>query len=275
MKSHFPLSLAFGAGIFFATVANGLAQAPSPSPAAVTAQPAPTTIPSDANFKNHPEWNIRCAERVGAMIGRQCDILFIGDSITQNFVNATDATWDVADGVTVPAHPGEKGLHQSTGRLVWEKHYSGRHALNFGVGADGTEHMLWRMNSMDIWNLKPKVIVILAGTNDFKFAPEQIAEGVKAVVNKAQGMFPQAKIILVSIFPNGRAAQRMADVNQIIKTFGDDQAVFYVDVASKMIPEGSTWRGLGPDNLHLSAEGYELWATEMEPLLQKFLNASR
>lgn len=51
----------------------------------------------------------------------------------------------------------------------------------------------------------------------------------------------------------------------------DEKTVFYFDLASKMVKEGATWKGLGKDKLHLSNDGYEMWATEMEPLLTKLL----
>jgi lysophospholipase L1-like esterase len=124
---------------------------------------------------------------------------------------------------------------------------------------------------MDIKEFKPKVAVILIGTNNKNNTPEDIAAGVKAVVEKTQETFAGVKIILISILPNARATQKMADANKIIQTFGDDKSVFYFDLASKMTPVGNSWKGLGPDRLHLLPEGYELWASEMEPLLTKLL----
>ena len=44
-----------------------------------------------------------------------------------------------------------------------------------------------------------------------------------------------------------------------------------LDLAAKMTLEGGTWKGLGPDKLHLTVEGYELWAAEIDPLLAKLL----
>jgi lysophospholipase L1-like esterase len=66
----------------------------------------------------------------------------------------------------------------------------------------------------------------------------------------------------------------MADANQIIQTFADGKTVNYFDLASKMPPEGHSWKGLGRDRLHLTPAGYELWASEMEPLLSKLLSGN-
>ena len=50
-------------------------------------------------------------------------------------------------------------------------------------------------------------------------------------------------------------------------------SVFYFDLASLMTPVGDNWKGIGADHLHLTPEGYELWASSMEPLLSRLLAA--
>jgi lysophospholipase L1-like esterase len=229
----------------------------SPSPAILTpgavGTNAPTTIPSDSNYKAHYPWNKSCEDQVAAMKGKPCDLIFIGDSITQNFIGRPTPKWG------------------SVGGVVWDKYYANRRALDFGVGADTTQNVLWRLDHMDIKDFKPKVAVILIGTNNNKNSPEDIAAGVKAVVEETRRIFPAAKIILVSILPNARATEKMAEANKSIETLGDNESVFYLDVAAKMTPTGNSWKGLGPDRLHLTPEGYEMWASEMEPLLSKLI----
>jgi lysophospholipase L1-like esterase len=212
-----------------------------------------TTIPSDSNYKSHYASNKACEDQVATMKGKPCDIIFIGDSITQNFLGRPTPGWG------------------SVGGTVWDKYYANRRVLNFGVGADATQHTLWRFDHMDIKEFKPKVAVILIGTNNNRNSPEDIAAGVKAVVEKTEQTFSGVKIILVSILPNARAPEKMAAANKLIQPLGDDQTVFYLDLAAKMTPVGDSWKGLGPDRLHLLPEGYELWASEMEPLLTKLL----
>ncbi len=187
------------------------------------------------------------------MKGKPVDIIFIGDSITQNFTARSTPSWPLV------------------GKDVWDKHYADRNVLNFGVGADKTQNVLWRLNTWDIKEFHPKVAVILIGTNNTQDTPEAIAAGVKAVIKKTQDTFVGVKIIVMSILPNRRATQKMADANKLIQNFGDDKTVFYFDLAAKMTPVGDNWKGIGYDHLHLSPEGYELWASEMEPLLGKLL----
>jgi lysophospholipase L1-like esterase len=222
-------------------------------PDTATPQAAPrTTIPSDSNERSRPKNYQDCRDRVAAAQGHPVDILFVGDSITE--------AW------TGPAWGGY--LH---GAAVWDKFYASRNALNFGVGADRTEHVLYRLNTMDVQAFKPRVTVLLIGTNNTRDTPADIAAGVHGILDKLRTLYPTTKIILVSILPNARATQLMADTNVILRTFADDRTVFYFDLAAHMPPAGDTWQGLGPDKLHPDQTGYQIWADAMEPLLTRLL----
>ena len=213
---------------------------------AVATPPPSTTTPSDSNYTGrHAADNQACEALVAAMKGKPCDVIFIGDSITQGWVQR--------------------------GKNVWESHYASRHALDFGVGADATQHVLWRLEHMDVASFRPKVAVLMIGTNNTRNSPEEIAAGVKAVLEKTQQVFPGVKVILMSILPNARANEKMQAVNAITKTFADSRRIYYLDLAAQMTPEGDSWKGLGPDKLHLTPAGYEMWAAALDPLLQKLL----
>ena len=84
-------------------------------------------------------------------------------------------------------------------------------------------------------------------------------------------MYPSAKIILMAILPNGRDPVKTAAVNEITKTFADDTSTYYLDLTPFMPPVGDSWTGLGGDRVHLLPEGYEIWATHLDPLLEKLL----
>jgi lysophospholipase L1-like esterase len=225
-------------------------------PTEATAPAAPrTTIPSDSNSRSRPANDKSCRDRVAAAKGHPVDILFVGDSITE--------AW------SSPDWGGYK--HGST---VWEKYYAPRNALNFGVGADRTQHVLWRLDNMDVQDLKPKVTVLLIGTNNNVDPAADIAAGVHAVIAKLEAMYPMTKIILVSILPNARATQLMTDANALIRPFADDKTVFYLDLVPLMPPVGDNWTGLSPDKLHPTEAGYHIWADAMEPLLTRLLAAA-
>jgi lysophospholipase L1-like esterase len=256
------LSLALLLLLPVAAAAQTPTAAPAPAAAAVpAAEPvaaAPrTTVPSDSNERARPKNYQDCRDRVAAANAdpaKHIDLLFVGDSITE--------AW------SGPAWGGY--IH---GAPVWEKVYAPRNALNFGVGADRTQHLLYRLDTMDVKGLTPKVIVLMIGTNNNIDTAPDIAAGVHAVLTKLEGIYPAAKIILVSILPNARATQLMEDANALIKPFADEKTVFYFDLAALMPPVGDSWTGLSADKLHPTEAGYQIWADGMGPLLVRLLGA--
>lgn len=229
------------------------ASAPQTSSARPTAEES--VMPAmNVRYTGKPgPWNALQA-RMAAIKGQPCDLIFIGDSITDRWLGP--------------------------GKAVWDKAYAPRHALNFGVFADTTQNVLWRFDHVDLTGLHPKVAVVLIGTNNTKDTPPQIADGVKAVIHRAQAAFPGVKTILVSIMPNQRAQDKMMAANALIKNFADNQTVYWLDLTPLMPPvtttkpDGTTdtnWKGLGTDHLHPDAPGYQLWADAMEPLLSQLL----
>jgi lysophospholipase L1-like esterase len=213
-----------------------------------------TVVPSDSNDRAHPQWNKIAEQHLADAKGKRCDILFIGDSITQNFDTAPTPAWDLV------------------GKDVWDKYYANRNAVDFGVGADKTQNVLWRMENMDIAAVgNPQVAVILIGINNSKDSAADIILGIEAVLNKTQITFKGTKIILVSVTPSNRGNDKFSQVNAAISKCADNRSVFYLDLFSKMAPVANGFEGVGRDHVHLTEHGYELWAAEMEPLLVKLL----
>ncbi|MGB8355388.1 MAG: GDSL-type esterase/lipase family protein [Chthoniobacteraceae bacterium] len=216
----------------------------------VVNSPAPrSTIPDGNNYKTKEAFQSSWEDYLGTKKGKPCDIIFIGDSITMNW------RW-------------------GPGRPVWMKNYADR-ALDFGQSWDTTQNALWRLQNLDIKEFRPKVAVILIGTNNDHDKPEDIAAGVKAVMETTRSMFGGVKVVLVSILPNGRANETMQAANAIIRTYADDQSVFYLDLTTVFTPVGNNWKGLGGDRLHPTTEGYEMWAAALNPLLEKLIPAGR
>jgi len=75
----------------------------------------------------------------------------------------------------------------------------------------------------------------------------------------------------LSILPNARAKAKMAPVNTITQFYANNRDVYYLNLAALLTPEGDNWKGLGSDRLPPNAEGYELWAVALEPLLLQLL----
>lgn len=182
-----------------------------------------------------------------------CDIAFTGDSITQGWENA--------------------------GKTVWEKYYGKRKCLNFGVGGDRTQHVLWRFENGQLDGLKPKVAVLMIGTNNSNKddnSEADILAGVQAIVKQMRERLPDTKILVLGIFPRGQtfSTQRgkILQINQALAKLADGNAIHYLDFGSQLIEaDGSISKDLMPDYLHLTPKGYEIWAQAIEPKLKELL----
>jgi len=185
-----------------------------------------------------------------------CDIVFIGDSITQGWENA--------------------------GKNVWQKYYGSRRCLNFGVGGDRTQHVLWRFENGQLDGVKPKAAVLMIGTNNSNREDNteaEILEGVQAIVKQLRERLPDTRVLVVEIFPRGQtfSSQRgkILQVNQALAKVADGKMVHYLDFGSQLIEaDGSISKALMPDYLHLSDQGYEIWASAIEPKLMEMLTVN-
>ena len=231
------------------TLAVNNVAVPPPMPAGPKlAEPVPvTTVPDLTRYLNNPVMLLFCTTQVAEFNGRDADMIFIGDSITRNWLGP--------------------------GKAVWDANWAPRNALDFGIGGDQTQHVLWRMENYPIARLHPKVAVVLIGTNNTHNKPEEIAAGVRAILEKTQTMYPGIKIVLTSIMPNRRANDLMMATDAILRTYADDKSIFYLDLVPLMPPVGDNWKGLGPDRLHPNAEGYQIWTDALLPLVNRFLPA--
>jgi lysophospholipase L1-like esterase len=192
----------------------------------------------------HELLNGRAAES-----GENAQVIFIGDSITQGW--------------------------EGEGKDVWAKYYAPRNAVNLGIGGDRTQHVLWRLDNGNIKGLKPKVAVLMIGTNNSNGednTPDQIVEGVTAIVAKLREKLPGTKILLHAIFPRSEnySAQRgkLAMINQVLRRLADEENVFWMDFSHRFLDaDGTIPRNLMPDYLHLSPTAYRIWAESIEPML--------
>lgn len=202
-------------------------------------------VPRDENWmKRHESMNSRVAQG-------NVDLVFIGDSITQG--------WEGA------------------GKEVWAEFYGDRNAVNLGIGGDRTQHVIWRMENGNLEGISPKLAVIMIGTNNSgNNTPEQIAEGVKVIIERIQEKCPETKILLLATFPRGanpEDARRMVNEtsNQIVCIYATGN-VHFLDIGSKFLAEdGTLSKEIMPDLLHLSPQGYRIWAESIEEKVKELM----
>ena len=108
-------------------------------------------------------------------------------------------------------------------------------------------------------------------------AAAEIAEGVGAVVLEMRKDFPNAKILLLAIFPRGvpgdPVRDKIAEVNRIISRLDDQKHVFYLDIGAKFLDEKGVFLpdSFRPDNLHPMAKGYDIWGAAVKDKLAELM----
>lgn len=196
----------------------------------------------------------------------EAKLVFLGDSITQGW--------------------------EGKGKTVWPKYYGDRKAANFGIGGDRTEHVLWRLDNGNFDGLKPELIVLMIGTNNtghvgrpqeelkgavYHCSAEETADGVEMILRKLKQKAPQAKVLMLGIFPRGETPadamrQQNEKTNELIAKLADGKQVHYLNIGAKFLQsDGTLTREIMPDLLHLSEKGYEMWAEAIEPDVKKLL----
>jgi lysophospholipase L1-like esterase len=250
----------------------GGAAASSPaSTAATAATQAKVDQPADKPATRTGGWMGIHNRLVTLAQGGNIDLYFQGDSITDYWGRNT---------ANQPFRPN------------FDKYFGGWKAADFGVAADRTENVLWRISNGELDGVKPKVIVLLIGTNNLpkdmqNYLPKTAAEtagGVKAILDVMKAKQPQAKILLVSVFPRedkinaSNPAYRedlkpkIRELNGLLARFDDGKQVHFLDIYDKFLgPDGNLIPGTFTDRLHPSEKGYDIWAQAMLPILTEWL----
>lgn len=231
--------------LLLAVLSLGLVPAVSSSAQSTAANPAATPTLRNDWLDRHNGFVAR-AKQGGV------DVLFTGDSITDGW--------------------------RTRGKGVWAQRYEPLKAVNFGIGGDKTEHLLWRLQNGELDGIKPKVAVIMIGTNNTgRDTAEQIAGGITAVVNEVRMRSNDTKILLLAVFPRAEQATnslrtKITEINQLIAKLDDGKHVFFLDIGQKFLkPDGTLPAAIMPDFLHPNEEGYVIWADAMAPKLAELL----
>lgn len=173
--------------------------------------------------------------------GMPIELVFVGDSITDGWRNA--------------------------GQALWDHHFAPFKPANFGIGGDTTQGVLWRMQNGEIDGYKAKAIVMMLGTNNINRNPnDEIVDGNRLIIEEFKKRQPQAKVLLLGIFPRTVAADApirasIKDINSKLAKLADNKQVFFMDIGDKFLTaDGTLTPEIMPDALHPNFAGYKIWA---------------
>jgi lysophospholipase L1-like esterase len=220
-------------------------------------EPGPNSaiVPSLAPFfRQKHEANVAVAKE-----GR-AEVLLLGDSITDFWRN-------------------DNGPF--AGKAVLDKHFGHWNIANFGIAGDTTQGVLYRLQNGEGEGFSPRAIMLMIGTNNTgRNSAEEIAEAIGAIVLKLKKCFPDARILLLGVFPRGAAndpaRQTIQQINNRIARLHDGDKVHYLDIGPQFLDSNGTIpQDVMTDALHPSTKGYEIWAEAVKEPLSKLMTTEK
>ena len=195
-----------------------------------------------ADLNRYKEENLK----IGLPLPDENRVVFMGNSITQGWIEADP------------------------------DFFIGKSYINRGISGQTTPQMLVRFRP-DVVNLKPKVVVILAGTNDIAgntgpSSIEMIEDNIASMVEIAKSN--NIKVVLCSVLPANdfpwkpglEPAQKIVDLNKWIKNYAEKNEIIYIDYFTPMSDQrNGLKKEYSEDGVHPNLAGYKV----MEPLVEK------
>jgi len=226
------------------------------------ARSGPSTIePADQAIARTDANSLQAHEQLLAKRTQgRIDVYFMGDSITRR--------WGARD-------------RQYADLLInWNANFNGWNAADFGWGGDKTQNMLWRLQQGELDGVNPKVIVLMAGTNNIgNLSPARDADaraaetvrGVAAVLRQLRARAPNATVVLMGITPrsdNIRVMPIIDAANRGIAKLADGRSIRYLNINARLSDRhGTLLPEMTHDGLHLTAKAYQRWADALKPIL--------
>ena len=176
-------------------------------------------------------------------------VLFIGDSLTYG--------WRV------------------DGFESWEAAFAPLGAEDFGIGGDRTSDVIWRVQHGELDGIAPRVVILSIGTNDLGSGrgAAETAAGIEACAAAIRQRLPRTTILVLGLLPRGKGGpssetrRDVASVNRRIATLAAAKGMRFLDSGNAFLTGDGRLRPelFHPDFLHLSSEGYRVWASTLRP----------
>jgi hypothetical protein len=181
------------------------------------------------------------------------DLLFFGDSIAEYWKDHPD---------------------------VWWRYFGPMSPACFATGGDRTQHLLWRIQNGEVEGIRPKVIVVLIGTNNLAHdSADDVVAGVTAVVRTLRELVPQSKVLLLGLFPRQPQPdawrRRIQEINARLARLDDGHRLRFLDLDREFLePDGSISPAMMYDYVHLTRKGFETWARAIRPVIVHMMGAT-
>jgi lysophospholipase L1-like esterase len=212
----------------------------------------------------HHATNIEQVKAAGATI----EIALLGDSITQGWGGGWDG---------------------SPFNAAWKKHFGDEGTVNLSIGGDRVENILWRLDHGALDGVSPKVIVLMIGVNNAPLvfangAPAATAaHGIKLCIENLRMRCPQSQIVLVKILPafdpSKEVGAKVREINATLDglTLDRDPQIHVLDLWSEFTNADGTLKTAfySDGHLHLGPAGYEVFASQLQPVLEKLVDRGR
>ncbi|MSU25281.1 MAG: hypothetical protein EXS32_15865 [Opitutus sp.] len=221
----------------------------------------PSTRPDYSN-EQQTAWLIRHEELIGCARHGNAPAVFLGDSLTDQW--------------------------RTVGHGAWARAFASLPAINLGISGDRTQQVLWRLAHGALDGITPRAIVLLIGTNNLdpglgensltpRNSPSEIVAGIVAIVAALRDRSKESHILIHGLLPRGLpdapVRSQIAEINASLRNLDDGQRLRFIDLSPHLLaPDGSLGSAFMPDLLHLSEEGYELWAHALQDVLCEFIH---
>lgn len=266
--------------VFPDKAASGAGEAPKVSPHCSTQGLPPSCDPNQGLVRDLPEgwWQQQLDD--GRNLGKGCQLIFVGDSITHWWTNTShiDDTYSAAG---KDAFQNFFGKYRDT-------------SLNVGQASDTTADVLLRIHSGALGSqpetFEPTLVSILIGTNNIgnpnlqkEFGgpdnSRQLAQGIVQVARAVRRYCPRARIVVTGILPTripyDMTRSKLEYANHLVGQLAESEGFYFLNLSQAMTaPDGSTiaelynkaeWEAA---RLHLSEAGYERWAAHLVEFLE-------
>ncbi|MBN2083625.1 MAG: hypothetical protein JW748_00275 [Anaerolineales bacterium] len=187
---------------------------------------------------------------LGMKNGYDIQLIFLGDSLTRRWEDNPD---------------------------LWNKYFSSYRAANFGVGGDCLENIKWRILNGELDGIDPKIIILLAGTNNLdKDSEEAIVNGIREIAVIIREKLKNTKIVILGLLPRNanetgiNYSRKIGRINIQLESLFANTGMAYRDIGKDLRNEqGVVSDAIMPDGLHLNSNGYEIIGPKLRGIIDE------